>query len=84
MNQWHGLCCHSFTESSPAYWLLQKRQVEQQLRDMEAKAKAQAAAADVEAKQKAEEIAKRKRELVTLKIRNIGKDALKVPRAVLS
>ena len=57
---------------------MQKRQVEQQLRDMEAKAIQVRAAADVPAKLKQEEIAKRQRELIAMKLRSIGKEALKV------
>lgn len=56
----------------------QKRAVEAQLKDMEEKAALERAAAEAEGKRKQEEMAKKQRELVALKIRNIGKDALKV------
>ena len=65
-------------------YVMQKRQVEQQLRDMEAKAIQERAAADVLAKQKQEEMAKRQRELIAMKLRSIGKEALKVTRPCFS
>jgi hypothetical protein len=47
---------------------------------MEERAALERAAAEVEGKRKQEEMAKKQRELVALKLRNIGKDALKVLR----
>lgn len=55
----------------------EKRQVEQQLREMETKAAVERAAAEEEAKKKGEEIARRQRELIAMKIRSVGKESLK-------
>lgn len=58
--------------------VVQKRKVELALKDMESRAASDREKAERDSKKKQEEISKRQKELITMKIRNIGKEALKV------